>query len=137
VREVEGKGTARERWWDASRNRFIIAPEADDNAATRLAKGLVNAEFERTRQEKIWALMRAMQEFPEKHAEWQRASTMSTTSTWATPEQLEQVINRVMAVLDEELAPLRNQRDVPGTQPVHIHFNAFPLLDVPELPERD
>ncbi len=128
VREVEGKGTARERWWETVPGRFSVMPDPADDAGTRMAKDLVNAEFERARQEKIWAVLRAMNDAPQRHAEWVEATTLSTISLWATPEQLERIVVAVQAVLAEQVAPIRRQRDVPGSRPVQIHFNAFPVV---------
>ena len=134
VHEVEGKGTGRERWWQRSRAHFSINTDVNDDAGIRVAKGLVNAEFERTRQEKIWALMQAM-DSPERFPEWRRASTLTTVNGWATPEQLHGIITRVTEVIDAEVDALRTDERSPEARPVQIHFNAFPVLGVPGNPE--
>ncbi|AEG45200.1 helix-turn-helix domain-containing protein [Isoptericola variabilis] len=128
VREVEGKGTARERWWETVPGSFSVMPDPADDAGTRMAKDLVNAEFERSRQEKIWALLRRMNDRPGEHPEWERAATLSTINVWATPEQLERLVAAVHATLQEQTEALRNQKGAPGTRPVQIHFNAFPVV---------
>lgn len=128
VREVEGKGTARERWWETAPGGFSVAPDATDDAGTRMAKDLVNAELERARQEKIWAVLRAFNESSEQYPEWVRATNLSTINVWATPEQLASLVTAVHKVLEEQTAPLRHQQDVPGARPVQIHFNAFPVV---------
>ncbi|MBP2436203.1 winged helix-turn-helix domain-containing protein [Microbacterium amylolyticum] len=132
VTEVDGKGTARERWWQSIPGGFSVAPEATDDAGTRSAKSMVNAEFERARQENIWRILRAMDtdiEANPLYADWRNAVTLSTLSLTARPEQVEQLISRIHAFIDEQLAPLREQQDVPGARPVQIHFNAFPVPD--------
>ncbi|MCK0117873.1 helix-turn-helix domain-containing protein [Isoptericola sp. S6320L] len=132
VREVEGRGTARERWWEASPGGFSIGPEDHDDAGLRTTKSLVNAEFERNRQQKIWQLLDAIGDSEldaSGFSDWKDAVTLSTSNFFATPEQLARVIDAVSAVLDEQLAPLRDQEDVPGAVPVQVHFNAFPMVD--------
>jgi DNA-binding transcriptional ArsR family regulator len=128
VREVEGRGTARERWWETVPRSFSVSPDAADDPGTRMAKDLVNAELERARQEKVWAVLRTMNEAPGRHPEWMRATTLSTINLWATPEQLERLVTAVQAAIEEQVAPLKNQHDVPGARPVQIHFNAFPVV---------
>ncbi|WP_277209551.1 winged helix-turn-helix domain-containing protein [Isoptericola croceus] len=132
VQEVEGRGTARERWWEAAPGGFSIGPEDQDDAGLRTTKSLVNAEFERNRQEKIWQLLDVMDTELEQSelAAWRDAVTLSTSNLFATPEQLSRLIDAVSAVLDEQLAPLKDQEDVPGAVPVQIHFNAFPVIGV-------
>jgi DNA-binding transcriptional ArsR family regulator len=128
VREVEGRGTARERWWETVPRSFSVSPDAADDPGTRMAKDLVNAELERARQEKVWAVLRTMNEAPARYPEWMKATTLSTINLWATPEQLERLVATVQKVLEEQVAPLRNQHDLPGAHPVQIHFNAFPVV---------
>jgi DNA-binding transcriptional ArsR family regulator len=132
VREVEGKGTARERWWEQTPGGYRIAPEADDDVGTRTAKSMVNAQLERTRQAKIWHLLDVVDKAPDvdpRYLAWKDSITLSTTLLWATPEQLAAVIEAFHEFLDVHTAPLRGQENVAGTAPVQIHFNAFPVLD--------
>ncbi|MFV2144721.1 helix-turn-helix domain-containing protein [Isoptericola sp. G70] len=130
VREVEGRGTARERWWEAAPGGFSIGPEDEDDAGLRTTKTLVNAEFERGRQEKIWQLLHAMDIETERTglAEWKDSVTLMTSNMFATAEQLARMIDAVTAVIDEQLAALKDQEDVPGAVPVQVHFNAFPVV---------
>ncbi|NKX49622.1 helix-turn-helix transcriptional regulator [Arthrobacter deserti] len=47
VREVEGRGTARERWWERPPGPLVVAtPELATSPATRTAARLVAREFE-------------------------------------------------------------------------------------------
>lgn len=130
VREVEGKGTARERWWERSPGRFTISdPRDPHDHAGRETAYLVNAEFERARQEKIWALLRSGDRLPE---EWQHIGTLSTHNLRATPEQVVAVIAAWDDFVRQHLAPLQVAKGAPGERPVQVHFNAFPLLDPAE-----
>lgn len=127
VREVEGKGTARERWWERTPGGFSIdALENRDDPATRLATDMVNSEFERARQEKIWAYLRSVDQVPEG---WEHAGILATQNLRATAEQLEAIVAAWERFSREHLDPLRDQGDVPGARPVQVHFNAFPVID--------
>ncbi|GAA1987909.1 helix-turn-helix domain-containing protein [Isoptericola halotolerans] len=131
VQEVEGRGTARERWWEAAPGGFSIGPEQEDDVGTRTTKSLVNAEFERSRQEKIWRLLDMMGDSAiddSALARWKDAVTLTTSNLFATPDQLARLVEAVSAALEEQLAPLKDQEGVPGAVPVQIHFNAFPVV---------
>ncbi|WP_402466990.1 ArsR/SmtB family transcription factor [Isoptericola aurantiacus] len=132
VREVEGRGTARERWWESAPGGYSIGIDDDDDAGARTAKTSVNAELERTRQAKVWRLLEAMEQADRtdpRYGRWLHAITLSTSHLWATPQQLQEVIAAYDRFVDEHLAPLRGQEGTPGASPVQIHFNAFPLVD--------
>lgn len=132
VREVEGKGTARERWWEQVPGGYRIIPEESDDVGTRAAKSLVNAELERSRQAKVWHLLREMDRRPDgdpRYDAWADSTTLSTTSLWATPDQMAAVVDAFQEFLDTHLDPLRGQEGVEGAAPVQVHFNAFPVFD--------
>lgn len=136
VREVEGKGTARERWWERPSGGFSISTlDNRDDPAALAASRYLNSEFERARESKIRAFLEAS-EPPEQWLaeEWANAAVLSTSSFWATPEQMEHVIAAWEDFFTEHLAPLRNQEDTPGARAVQVHFNAFPLVDVAANP---
>ncbi|GAA4720195.1 helix-turn-helix domain-containing protein [Isoptericola chiayiensis] len=135
VTEVEGRGTARERWWKATPGGYSIRIDDEDDVGTRTAKSLVNAESERSRQAKVWRLLEEIgrtDPADPRTARWRDAITLDTAHLWATPEQMEDVIAAYHRFVEEHLLPLRGQEGTPGAVPVQIHFNAFPLVD--ELP---
>lgn len=125
VREVEGKGTARERWWERLAQLTISESDEPRGHPARDAVDLVNAEFERARQEKIWALLKYTDRMPE---EWHRVGTLTTTNISATPEQVTALVDAWEEFSREHLDPLRGQWGAPGTRPVQVHFNAFPVV---------
>ncbi|MCF4120027.1 helix-turn-helix domain-containing protein [Antribacter sp. KLBMP9083] len=130
VREVEGKGTARERWWERMPGGFTIdALENRDDPATRMATDMVNAEFERARQEKVWAYLRSADQTAEG---WEHTGVLATQNLRITAEQLTKIVAAWEDFSREHLEPLHDQRDVPGARPVQVHFNAFPVIDPAE-----
>lgn len=130
VREVEGKGTARERWWERTPGGFSIAMSDQESPAAQATAEAVNLEFLRLRSERSLAFVRHAGEADAAVTRaWLRATTFTTAHHWATPEQLADVVAAWTEFAAEHLAPLRDQEDVPGAVPVEVHFDAFPLID--------
>lgn len=129
VNEVEGRGTARERWWEAARGGFTISPDAADDVGTASAKNMVNAEFERARQENIWRVLRWTPDQSADAEEWRDAVTLRTSHLFATPAQMRALIAAVNRFIDEQTEGLRDQEGTPGARPIEVHFNALPMLE--------
>ncbi|HEY4224980.1 MAG TPA: winged helix-turn-helix domain-containing protein [Pseudolysinimonas sp.] len=127
VREQEGRGSGRERWWERTPGSINIgSPEAVKTPAGRSAATVIYREMQR-------AQRRLIDDYAEHgsellSAEWQEAGDLLSSNTRLTPEQLRAFVAAVHAVLAEYVTPFRSQ-DVPGARPVHVEFNAFPVLD--------
>jgi DNA-binding transcriptional ArsR family regulator len=130
VREVEGKGTGRERWWERPPGGIqLTSPELAATPAGKAASRLVLREWSAGRE-------RMLQDFldlgmDELSPEWQNAGTVSTSNLVLTAEQLKELRDRTAAVIDDFVERYRGQ-SVPGSRPVQVHFNAFPVVDAPE-----
>jgi DNA-binding transcriptional ArsR family regulator len=130
VREVEGKGTARERWWERTPGGFSISNAGKDSPAGRQTAEAVNIEFLRLRNERAMVFLRAGQEADEETVEaWAGSVTFATTSRWATPEQMKSLIQAWDRFAMEHLEPLSRHEDEPGAIPFEIHFDVFPTID--------
>lgn len=126
LREVEGRGSARERWWDRPKGSLqIVTRELADNPATSEAAHLVSREFEHHRAAALADFME--RGWLEEPAEWADAAMVSTTNIRLTAAQLAEVSAKLEAYAVELLAPHRGHDDVAGARPVQIHINAFPL----------
>ena len=68
--------------------------------------------------------MRGVDALPD---EWLDVSNLATANLRLTSEQLKHVIDSWDVWAREVLEPLRGQ-SLPGSRPVQIHFNAFPVL---------
>lgn len=134
VREVEGRGSGRERWWERSPGGIQLNPtQLERSPAAQAAARLVLNEWERNRSELLHDfLARGMQELPDV---WIDSSTVSTANLWLTAEQLAEVVKRWMDFTDTELEKYRDQQHVPGARPVQVHFNAFPVLGGEPTPD--
>jgi DNA-binding transcriptional ArsR family regulator len=130
VREVEGKGTARERWWERTPGGFSISSAGKDSPAGRQTAEAVNMEFLRLRNERVMAFIRAGQEVDEETLEtWQGAATFITVNKWATPAQAKVVIEAWERFAAKHLDPLTGQEGEPGAVPFEVHFDVFPTVD--------
>ena len=127
VLEVEGKGSARERWWRRAPVGLSMDPtELGDTAAGREAYDLVNREFRRNQENALNDFMaRAADTFSET---WLRASTISTSNLRMTVDELAELSAKVYEVLDEAIVAFREREVPPGARPVQVQFNAFPII---------
>lgn len=126
VREIDGRGSARERWWERVPGGIELTPEGViDSEAGRAASALVMREWEQNR-----ALL--LQDFvhrglPELGMDWVMAGALATMNLRLTREQLADVVASWEAWMRDVLEPLRDRND-PGSRPVQFHFNAFPVV---------
>ncbi|HKU30203.1 ArsR/SmtB family transcription factor [Arthrobacter sp. NyZ413] len=130
VREVEGKGTARERWWERPKGAIqITSPELAQSPATQEASRLVTREFERNRQSVLADFMaHGMDSLGE---EWLEAAIVNTANARMSAEQLHRYSHAVEAMAYKLLEEIRSEPEQEDARPVQIHFNAFPILGVP------
>lgn len=130
VREVAGKGTARERWWERPPGALNI-PGRDlaDDPAGREALRLVNREFEQLRGTALTDFMtHGIEELP---AEWIGASSINTHHLHMTVEEMEESSRALEEATKRILAPYRADKRKPpeNSRAVEVHLNSFPLVD--------
>ena len=130
VREVEGKGTARERWWERPRGAIeVSSPELASSPATQEASRLVNREFEQRRQAVLADFMAHGADTLDR--DWLEAATVSTANVRMNEEQLGAYTRAMEAYSYRLLEEIRGEGERADARPVQIHFNAFPILGVP------
>ncbi|WP_426298883.1 ArsR family transcriptional regulator [Arthrobacter sp. R-11] len=130
VREVEGKGTARERWWERPPIAIqITSPELATSPATQEASRLVSREFERGRQAVLADFMEHGVDVLD--SDWLQVSTVSTVNARMSAEQLARYAHAMEALGHKLLEEIRSEPVPEDARPVQIHFNAFPILGVP------
>ena len=131
VREVEGRGTGRERWWERVPGGITLsAAEIGDSPAAQSVTRTALRQWERQRSQLLGDYLNMGFELL---PEWVDSSTIATANLRLTREQLDQVVASWEAWSKETLGPLRDQ-NLPGSRPVQIHFNAFPVVDGVETP---
>ncbi|MDO7882294.1 ArsR/SmtB family transcription factor [Salinibacterium soli] len=132
VREVEGRGTGRERWWERVPGGIALTPEGiADSEAGRAASALVMREWEQNRAVLLQDFVN--RGYEELDMDWILAGTLATANLRLTREQLAAVVESWDAWAKATLEPLRGRND-PGSRPVQFHFNAFPVLGGAETP---
>jgi DNA-binding transcriptional ArsR family regulator len=135
VREVEGKGTKRERWWERVPGGLNLASaETIRSPAGRSATNMIFRQM-RYSQERMLAdfVERGPDELPE---EWLDGAVISTMNTRLTPEQMREFVTEVMKLADKYIVPNKNQ-DVPNSRPIMVNFHAFPVLDGAVVPDEN
>ena len=127
IREVEGKGSARERWWEISPGGVTIgSPETLETPAGREATELVTREWQLNNERRLSAFMRyGLDRFG---MDWRESATLSTAHVKLTSEQLKAFGEEYQDLLATLMAKYRGQ-ETPGARRTQIQFNAFPLID--------
>ena len=129
IREVEGRGTARERWWERPAGGVSFNnPDAAKTPAGRAAMQLVMTEFFRQRQEQLLGFVSRAESESE---QWRDASLISTATARLTPQQSRELTMRIMALIDEAVDLYRDQTG-DDVRPVTIRADLFPLSDLQE-----
>ena len=134
VREDVDRGDRRERWWER-RPGSIATPEAHRlpaGSAERLAARLVDDEWTRGREANLHDFLGEGESVFD--AEWLDAASFDTINLRLTPEQLHRFVADVDVVLREYIAAYKTTPS-PGSRPVQIQLNAFPLIRGEVTPE--
>jgi DNA-binding transcriptional ArsR family regulator len=124
--EEAGRGTARERWW-ARRPGSISTPDVRELAAgsaERLAAELVEQGWMRGRDVALQEYLRDGESIF--GPEWLKAASFDTINLPLTAEQLALFVADIDVVIRRYLDLYKNTPS-PGSQPVQLQLNAFPL----------
>jgi DNA-binding transcriptional ArsR family regulator len=135
VREVEGRGTARERWWERVPGGITLDHASlPPTAAARAAHDLVLRQWQRTREALLEEFLANGDDVLPKR--WLEASMVTTANARLTSDQLKTLTEELQEVIDRHMDRYRHQKDtpVPGARPVQIQLNGFPVLDAEETP---
>ena len=131
IQEVEGRGTARERWWERPKGRVDL-PGPDDtmSPANRAAAQIVTSEFFRLRHETLMAyLNRPQAQEPE---EWRDAGMATTTHLDMTAAQVRELREEIEAFLESAISRFRGQTG-PDVRRVSLRTDIF---DLPKISTR-
>jgi len=132
VREDLERGSGRERWWERVPGGISIVPSTSrESPAARTASETVSREWRRSQNERLEDFERnAMDQLA---PEWLDASTQSMANLHLTVEQLAQLSNDMEELVNRYAVAYRRQR-IPGSRPVQVQYNTFPVLDGKEIP---
>lgn len=125
IREVAGRGTGRERWWERPPGGVsFLNEDAIKTPSGLAATQLIMAEFFRNRHEQLMEfLLRALSKEDE---EWREASLISTASVHMTAAQAQELTAKITALIDDAVVEYRDQTGE-GVRPVSVRADIFPL----------
>ncbi|UXW87292.1 helix-turn-helix domain-containing protein [Microbacterium azadirachtae] len=127
IREVAGRGTARERWWERPRGRMSFSgPNDEMTPSGRAAAQIVEDEFFRNRHQRLMDhLHRPQSEVPQ---EWRDAAHHMTTMLDMTAPQLQELAQQIDALVEAAVQRYRGQTG-PGVRRVTVRADLFDLPD--------
>ena len=125
IREVEGRGTARERWWERPKGRIDMpGPDETMSPANRAAAQIVTSEFFRLRHETLMTyLNRPQSEVPE---EWRDVGMTMTTHLDMTAAQVAELRGELEALVESAIERFRGQVG-PDVRRVSLRAEIFDL----------
>lgn len=124
IREVAGRGTARERWWERPKGVVtLINPEMAATASGRAVMEAVHSETLTLRQQQLMSFVTHGWEEDE---QWLDKSLISTASARLTVEQMAELADRLQAVITETVDRYRDQTG-DGLRVVTMRTDVFPL----------
>ena len=122
VSEAEGRGTARERWWQAEHRMTSWEPSEIVDQPGGLE---ANGQMQRLQVELMGRELRAWLE-ADQPREWAAVAGLSDYMLHLTPEQTRQLLGEVYGVLDRWADQHREPTD--GTSPVNVFTVAAPRV---------
>ena len=123
IQEVEGRGNARERWWERPRGSVSFgSSEGLKTPSGRAATQVVMTEFFNRRHQQLMQFIAQGIAHPDDEA----TSMITTATARLTDEQMGELSQRVMAVIDEFVVAYRDQTG-DGVRTVSIRADVFPL----------
>ena len=129
VREVEGKGSARERWWEMVPGGLNITLSEDSDPASIEAGKLISRQWADQRHRQLDLFLRKAG--TEIGDEWTEHSLLLSTRLNLTPEELGEATKELAEVIDRIIDKFKPLGERPGTLPIQVQINAFPILDGP------
>lgn len=127
IQEVEGRGTARERWWERPRGGISFTnPDAMKTPSGKAATQVVMTEFLNRRHQQLMQFVGEMIQHPE---ELENDAMISTSTARLTRPQIEALTDEIQAIIDRTVRLYRDQEG-DDVRPVSIRTDIFPLPDV-------
>ena len=133
VREVEGRGSARERWWERVPGSIsVVNKETFESSVGREVTELVALHFQQNSENLLNDFIR--RGYDELPPEWADVANLTTMNVRLTQPQLKELMELFQSTIQPWVDRHRGKED-PGSRPVQIHFNSFPVLGGIETPQ--
>ncbi|MBN9214577.1 MAG: transcriptional regulator [Microbacterium sp. SCN 70-200] len=125
IREVDDRGTGRERWWERPKGGISFTnPEAMKTPSGKAATQVVMTEFLTRRHQQLMRYMATSLANPDVLDE--EEAMISTATLRLTHEQTIELISHLQQVIDEFNTKYRDQKRE-GLRPISIRTDVFPL----------
>ncbi|QAY61445.1 ArsR family transcriptional regulator [Microbacterium protaetiae] len=124
IQEAEGRGNARERWWERPRGAVSFgSPEGLKTPSGRAATQVVMTEFFNRRHEQLMRYIAEGIANPERD---DPDASINTATAHLTPEQMGELAHSLMTIVDEYVEKYRDQKG-DDVRTVTIRADVFPL----------
>lgn len=125
VREVTGRGSGRERWWEATARstHWETADVLDEPGGRELVEELGHLQV--SQQRRVLAAHAAQRE--ELDDDWRTATSLNDWALHLTADGARELADE----LNDVLRRWRDTREVPGAPLVHVLLDVFPLAEYP------
>ena len=128
IREIGGKGSGRERWWERVPGSVGFGgPDLQDSPAGQEVSRMVMREMQRNRDQQFERYF--LHDLDTESDEWRDASMIGTANLRLTASQLAELNAGVMALTKEFGERYRDQQG-DDVRPVTMHVMSFPLTPV-------
>lgn len=131
AQRVEGPDK-RQRPWELTHVRLQFQINEDDPLAAEVASGVASA-FRRLHLERLQTWQQTRSEWP---AEWREAADQSQFILWATPDEINEVVDeyrRVLSRFKDRLVDVRRRPE--GARPFEVLTFAYPIAGSEEEEE--
>ncbi len=127
VGEVEGRGTGRERWWQALHRITSWDPEDFADEGSEVVDEL-NRQMVAMRGQYLAAWLRQGDDLPQ---EWDGAAELSDWGLRLTADEARAMAREVGQVLDRWSTRALDREPPAGSERVRVHLDVLPLRDWP------
>lgn len=125
IREIDDRGTGRERWWERPKGGISFTnPEAMKTPSGKAATQVVMTEFLKRRHEQLMSYVARTISAP--HELDDDEAMISTATVRMTTQQTAEMMRRIQEVVDDVVDRYRDQEGE-GVHPVSVRTDIFPL----------
>lgn len=132
VREVDGRGTGRERWWERVPGPIHLGnDELDNSEAGRAASRVIMREWLHHRESGVRDIIERGHDVLA--PEWREAIALQSASVHVTAAQLDELNERISRLI-LDFAQQHRGRRIAGSRPVQLQYFGYPVIDGVEIP---
>jgi DNA-binding transcriptional ArsR family regulator len=132
VREVKGRGSGRERWWERVPGGIVLRGyDFPPESVERAASDMILSEWLRNQRQIVNDYLSRGESLLSR--EWFEAGIMDITNLRLTLDQLRRLNDELEALVKPYVELSRAQTE-PGARPVQLQINGIPIVDGEPIP---